>query len=280
MGNCDILNEIEDTGCSCSKEGCILFLQLVKEFVFPRCCAGCGVEIEAGFLCGECRKGLLQMKEFLPVDALAGGLLFFAYENRIKEAIHKIKFGGDRDLPFLLAEETESLLADLKVHEAVTNFLTGAGKSGSSAEKDFMGNNEFREKVFPASFQKEDDGGNRNLQLWSGIPTDPGRLRQRGFDLPTVLFSARAKDFGGTWKQTLCRTRKTLPMYGLSPEERRRNLQDCFAVTGNVRGKSVVLVDDIFTTGATFSAAAAVLKEAGAATVKGLAFCGSIENLR
>ena len=78
----------------------------------------------------------------------------------------------------------------------------------------------------------------------------------------------------------LCRTRKTLPMFGLSPEERRRNLQDCFAVTGNVRGKSVMLVDDIFTTGATFSAAAAVLKEAGAVTVAGLAFCGSIENLR
>ena len=69
-------------------------------------------------------------------------------------------------------------------------------------------------------------------------------------------------------------------MFGLSPEERRRNLQDCFAVTGNVRGKSVMLVDDIFTTGATFSAAAAVLKEAGAVTVTGLTFCGSIENLR
>ena len=69
-------------------------------------------------------------------------------------------------------------------------------------------------------------------------------------------------------------------MYGLSPEERMRNLQNCFAVTGNVRGKSIVLVDDIFTTGATFSNAAAVLKEAGAETVKGLAFCGSIENLR
>lgn len=41
-----------------------------------------------------------------------------------------------------------------------------------------------------------------------------------------------------------------------------------------------MLVDDIFTTGATFSAAAAVLKEAGAVTVAGLAFCGSIENLR
>lgn len=238
------------------------------------------MEIEAGFLCRECRKGLLQLKEFPPVDALDGGLFFFAYENHVKEAIHKIKFGGDKNIPFLLGEETESLFADLEVHETVTKFLTGAGISLSFAEKDFMDKSESRKNVFQALFQKEVPGGKRNLRLWSGIPTDPGRLRQRGFDLPTVLFSERAKDFGGTWKQTLCRTRKTLPMYGLSAEERRRNLQDCFAVTGNVRGKSIVLVDDIFTTGATFSAAAAVLKEAGAETVKGLAFCGSIENLR
>ena len=69
-------------------------------------------------------------------------------------------------------------------------------------------------------------------------------------------------------------------MYGLSPEERRRNLQDCFAVTRDVCGKSIVLADDIFTTGTTFSAAAAALKKAGAETVKGIAFCGSVENIR
>ena len=255
-------------------------MQLLKEFVFPRRCAGCGVEIEAGFLCRDCRKGLLQVKEFPPVDALDGGLVFFAYEKQVKEAIHKIKFGGDKNRSVLLSEEAESLFTDLNVHEAVTKFLTGAGKAHPFAEEDFTGNGEFRKIVFQKFFQKEDVGGKGNLLLWSGIPTDPGRLRQRGFDLPTVLFAERAGDFGAVWKQTLCRTRKTLPMYGLSAEERRRNLQDCFAVTGNVRGKSIVLVDDIFTTGATFSAAAAVLKEAGAEAVKGLAFCGSIENLR
>ena len=255
-------------------------MQLLKEFVFPRFCAGCGVEIEAGFLCRECRKGLLQVKDFPLMDAVDGGLFIFAYENHVKEAIHKIKFCGDKNMSVLLSEETGNLFTDPKVHKTITKFLTGAGKTHSFAETDFTDKREIRGKLIQAIFQKEDCGGKRDLWLWSGIPTDPGRLRKRGFDLPTVLFSERAKDFGGIWKQTLCRTRKTLPMYGLSPEERRRNLQDCFAVTGIVRGKSIVLVDDIFTTGATFSAAAAVLKEAGAETVKGLAFCGSIENLR
>ena len=252
-----------------------MFLQLIKEFVFPRCCAGCGVEIEAGFLCHECRKGLLRIEEFPPVDALDGGQFFFAYENHIKDAIHKIKFEQDKRLPELLSEETELLLADLSGHTVMTIFLADAGKRAGCAERDCTDKTAFQKLC-----QKEFCRGKRGPWLWSGIPTDASRLRQRGFDLPAVLFSERAKDFGGVWKQTLCRTRKTLPMYGLSPEERRRNLQDCFAVTSDVRGKSIVLVDDIFTTGATFSAAAAVLKEAGAETVKGLAFCGSIENLR
>lgn len=243
--------------------------------MFPRCCAGCGVQIEAGFLCRDCRQGLLQMKTFPTIDALDGGLFFFAYENQIKDAIHRIKFGGEKDVTALLSEETEIVLAEYEIHARITKFLTKAGMFRACAE-----NNRTEKESWQTAdrdsvcFDKED------TWLWSGIPTDPGRLRKRGFDLPSVLFSRRAKEFGGRWAPLLCRTRKTLPMYGLSPEERRRNLQDCFAVTGNVRGKSVMLVDDIFTTGATFSAAASVLKEAGAVTVTGLAFCGSIENLR
>jgi len=215
------------------------------------------------------------MQAFPHVENLDGGLFFFAYENIIKEAIHKIKFGQDKELPELLSEETGLLLTDPEGHRVITNFLADAGKRPRCAEKDCTGN-----KAFHTFCRKENCLEKRDTWLWSGIPTDPGRLRQRGFDLPAELFSKSAEAFGGIWAQALCRTRKTLPMYGLSPEERRRNLQDCFAATRDVRGKSVMLVDDIFTTGSTFSAAAAVLKEAGAVRVAGLAFCGSVENLR
>ena len=252
-----------------------MFLQLIKELVFPRRCAGCEVEIEAGFLCGECRQGLLQMKAFPSVDNLDGGVFFFAYENRVKDAIHKIKFEQDRKLLALLSEETEMLLTDLSGQGSITKFLADAGKNPCCAEKDCT-----NKKTLQTFCQKVFCREKSSSWLWSGIPTDSGRLRERGFDLPTELFSKSAETFGGIWTQTLCRTRKTLPMYGLSREERKQNLQDCFAVTKNIRGKSIVLVDDIFTTGATFSAAASVLKEAGAVTVTGMAFCGSIENLR
>ncbi len=224
------------------------------------------------------------MKSFPPVDGLDGTLFFFAYENHIKEAIHQIKFGRNKKLLGLLSEETELILDDMAGQRIITNFLKDAGKKPCCAENVYD-----EEKTVQAFRQKEVRRGicqkdvcreKCGSWLWSGIPTDSGRLRERGFDLPAALFSSRAQAFGGRWTQTLCRTRKTLPMYGLSPDERRRNLQDCFAVTRDVRGKSIVLADDIFTTGTTFSAAAAALKEAGAETVKGLAFCGSVENLR
>ena len=224
------------------------------------------------------------MKAFPPAGSLDGTLFFFAYENHIKEAIHKIKFGPDKELLAQLSEETELLLTDLSGQKIITNFLTDAGKNSCNAEKEYNGEKmvqAFRQKeISQAICQKGVCREKRGSWLWSGIPTDSGRLRERGFDLPAALFSSRAQAFGGSWAQVLCRTRKTLPMYGLSPEERRRNLQDCFAVTRDVRGKSIVLADDIFTTGTTFSVAAAALKEAGAETVKGIAFCGSVENLR
>ena len=76
----------------------------------------------------------------------------------------------------------------------------------------------------------------------------------------------------------LTRRRETVHQYDLSPQERKMNLEDCFAVTQNVTGKTVIVVDDIFTTGATMEEAAQTLKNAGAVEVYGLAFCGSIEN--
>ena len=102
------------------------------------------------------------------------------------------------------------------------------------------------------------------------------RTRARGFEIPLVLFKNTDAEYCLT--PALTRRRETVPQYDLSPQERKMNLEDCFAVTQNVTGKTVIVVDDIFTTGATMEEAAQTLKNAGAVEVYGLAFCGSIEN--
>ena len=74
----------------------------------------------------------------------------------------------------------------------------------------------------------------------------------------------------------LRRIRSTRSQVGLGPQERLANVRGAFLVpperADDIRGRRVLLVDDVFTTGATVSAAARALKRAGAAEVDVLVF--------
>lgn len=106
------------------------------------------------------------------------------------------------------------------------------------------------------------------------VPVPSGRreLRRRGYDVPLHL----ARVLGGELRlpvwQALCKTRETVPQAQLSGAARRQNLRGAFAVRPprSVAGRRILLVDDIYTTGATLDACAKALKEAGAASCIGL----------
>ena len=110
------------------------------------------------------------------------------------------------------------------------------------------------------------------------IPLSRRRFRARGFNQAEFLARPIA-DFLELPLDTttFTRIRHTKPQTETeSAAERRENLRGCFAVldTGNsraVRGKNILLVDDVTTTGTTFLEAARTLKAAGAGTVYALA---------
>lgn len=96
------------------------------------------------------------------------------------------------------------------------------------------------------------------------IPTDPARLRDRGFDHAALLASAAASALPLPLAPVLERTRAVPALHSLGRAERRRVMDRVFSVRGGaLLPERVVLVDDIWTSGATFEAAAAALRSAG-----------------
>ncbi len=108
------------------------------------------------------------------------------------------------------------------------------------------------------------------------VPLHPSRLFARRYNQSLLLADAVARQSGlpveTNW---LLRHRRTPTQAGQSGRARRRNVSGAFAVTEaarlNLPGQTVVLIDDVMTTGATFEACAKPLLKAGASFVNALA---------
>ena len=105
------------------------------------------------------------------------------------------------------------------------------------------------------------------------VPLHRDRLRERGFNQAGLLAAGFAVEADTpVLDNAIVRVHATHSQVGLSREERAVNVLGKFrANTELVNGKSLLLVDDVFTTGATMRECAAALREAGACAVFGLA---------
>ena len=113
------------------------------------------------------------------------------------------------------------------------------------------------------------------------IPLSNQRLRERGFNQSQLLGKgiraqlSRTNSVAPPLIDLLQRVRNTAPQTTLDWQQRQDNVRDAFALHDRKRaqsqGASIVLIDDVITTGATLNAAALALKQAGAAQVVGLA---------
>ena len=104
------------------------------------------------------------------------------------------------------------------------------------------------------------------------MPLAAGRLRERGFNQAWEL--ARRLAPATARPGMVLRLRETAAQSRLDRDERLRNLRHAFAVepsqADRLRGASIVLVDDVMTSGASLFALAATLQQAGAARVAGV----------
>lgn len=110
------------------------------------------------------------------------------------------------------------------------------------------------------------------------VPLTPSRRKEREYNQAELLCTEISHILAiDTDFKTLIKIKDTPSQASLSPAKRRHNLQDAFDIVDNndLKGRRVILVDDVITTGSTADQCARVLKRAGADSVKVLAFCGS-----
>jgi ComF family protein len=109
-----------------------------------------------------------------------------------------------------------------------------------------------------------------DIDIIMPVPLHTKRLRQRGFNQALLLAYRMSEAHCIPCScDNLYRSRPTRPQVELTGAERIQNVAGAFALRnpGEVVDRSVVLVDDVFTTGATMNECASVLKQAGAARV-------------
>ena len=111
------------------------------------------------------------------------------------------------------------------------------------------------------------------------VPLERKKLKWRGFNQAEEIGKELANFFGiPLITNCLIKIKETLPQVELSDEERRENIKGAFLVKDKelIKNKKILLIDDVYTTGATMEECARVLKKAGAKEVIGIVIARAV----
>ena len=107
------------------------------------------------------------------------------------------------------------------------------------------------------------------------VPLHRSRLAKRGFNQAELMAKNVAQRISAPVLDKLKLVRRTRDQIELSADARRENVSGAFVARGPVAGR-VLLVDDVFTTGATLGECARVLRRAGAEEIRALTLCRTV----
>lgn len=129
------------------------------------------------------------------------------------------------------------------------------------------------------------DEAEEEIRVITPVPLSPVRLRQRGYNQAALLASQVARSRGLEVRvDLLVRSRSTESQTALHPAERRANVAGAFRAVpesaASVRRQHVLVVDDVWTTGATTLACAEALLQGGVRAVSILTFARALPELR
>ena len=133
-------------------------------------------------------------------------------------------------------------------------------------------------RIYAKILSKSIDEMGISCDIITWVPLSRKRLRKRGYDQARLIAEEISKELGIKCERLLIKTRNNPAQSGTGgPEKRRANVRGIYraADPSHTEGKSVLIIDDIFTTGATLSECAGVLRRSGARICFGAAVaCG------
>jgi len=223
---------------------------LVKDWLFPIRCVGCGREDEKELLCQAC------------LEQIKVNQTLFCGQCRAR--LPESKKICHRDFPYVLGVATD--YDDKKVGELVSGlkfkFWTEAVKPLGKILTEYA-------KNLPLGWHET---------FVVPIPLSRQREKERGFNQSRMLAEVLAKNMRGVLSgENLARIRNAKPQSEMDFHKRSENVSGVFAVRDRnlFAGRKIILVDDVVTSGSTFLEAAKTVKDAGAKSVVALAVAGA-----
>jgi ComF family protein len=198
-----------------------LLNQALNLFLKPNC-PMCDRTAQAVF-CKYCQRQIQDCQLPQPDRYWQGDLPLFAwgkYESSVKQSIGKLKYDGHRSIGNLYGE------------------------------------------WLAASWQKFTPPGLTTKLIAIPIPLHPEKLATRGFNQAELIARSFCQITGAKLDLSLQRNRSTVAQFGLSKSARQANVADAFTLVNSQLkpGDTVLLIDDIYTTGATVRSAASVIR--------------------
>lgn len=226
------------------REGGTALLSLL----FPAHCGACGCRLgddeAAGLLCRECRSKIIPMPEHLCHVCSHPMVGLFQCPNC-------------EDRHWHLSVITAACRHEGLVRELIHRFKYGRDQSLVR----LLG------RLLPAALDDSRIHGKR-FHAIVPVPLHPLRERERGFNQSALLALRLGKHLNLPVLPLLKRSRITAPQARFDRHQRMENLEGAFILRGVIPAEAtLLLVDDVTTTGATFDTCAAVLKKAGAREV-------------
>lgn len=210
--------------------------------VYPPICPLCQKIVEERHqLCDDCAKNIISIEETKNFPApISGVIRVTKYRGGSRKLLRKLKFDSNTTI----LDALQKILYRVSDRDEIKNFLG---------------------KIDIATF----------------VPLHADRLKKRGYNQTELIFKEWLISQHLPTENLLLRIKATPHLFKYNPAERKEILKGAFSLAESVEvaGKNILIVDDIFTTGATAAGCAEVLKNAGAKKIFVMAFASDFGDL-